>query len=291
MRRQRLKYWIWKRHRVPRNNFETSSLLWGRVFTFLASCSHYYKRKFHNWARVREARKTGFVGWFIPRCASSRERAFLAHPLSPIFLFLCSFQQKVCQMIDLRSPTPPTGDGARSGKSWIRRWFLWVLWHWSFLVCKSIIDHTPKWQSNFLIKILTFPKIHNRSHTKGDNQTFQSKFSLFRLESWVLNKLHTSLESFKKTRQNKLHSSRMRTARALTVSHSMLAGGVWSRGGVSGPRGGLLPMGWVSAPGGVCLLGGGVSAPGGVSGPGDVCLLRGQGLWGTPPCQQNHRRL
>ena len=38
----------------------------------------------------------------------------------------------------------------------------------------------------------------------------------------------------------RLHSSRMRTARALTVSHSMLAGG----------------EGWVSARGGVCYRGG-----------------------------------
>ena len=54
-----------------------------------------------------------------------------------------------------------------------------------------------------------------------------------------------------------MHSSRMRTARALTVSHNMLAGrgGGLVPVGVSDHRGGLLPGG--SAPGG-CLLWGGV---------------------------------
>ena len=87
--------------------------------------------------------------------------------------------------------------------------------------------------------------------------------------------------------ETRLHSSRMRTARALTVSPSMLcwggcllpgvvsalggsargvcSGGVCS-GGVSAP--GIV----VSAPGGVCS--GGVSAPGG-------CLLGGCLLWGV----------
>ena len=65
--------------------------------------------------------------------------------------------------------------------------------------------------------------------------------------------------------QTRLHSSRMRTARALTVSPSMLCagGGVCSQGGVSRGvcSGGCLLWG-VSALGG-CLLPGG-SAPGGV---------------------------
>ena len=69
--------------------------------------------------------------------------------------------------------------------------------------------------------------------------------------------------------QTRMHSSRMRTGRSLTVCWSVLPrGGVWSGG--SAPGG-------VSAPGGcVCLLRG-VSAPRGVSLPreGVLCLLRG----------------
>ena len=59
----------------------------------------------------------------------------------------------------------------------------------------------------------------------------------------------------------------MHTARALTVSHSMLAGGGVSAWGVSAPGG------WVSAPGG-----GGVHS-GGVSAPGEGCLVSGG--WGV----------
>ena len=68
------------------------------------------------------------------------------------------------------------------------------------------------------------------------------------------------------TFKTRLHSSRMRTARALTVSPSMLCAG----GGVSAPGGCLLPGGvcsqgvsarrvCVSAPGGCLLPGGCVS--------------------------------
>ena len=65
----------------------------------------------------------------------------------------------------------------------------------------------------------------------------------------------------KHTEIKNLHSSRMRTARALTVSHSMLAGG-----------GGCLPRG-VSAPGGVCSQGGLL--------PGGVCSWGGVSAWGV----------
>ena len=62
----------------------------------------------------------------------------------------------------------------------------------------------------------------------------------------------------------RLHSSRMRTARAFTVSPSMLCAG-----GVSAPRGCLLPGG-VCSRGGVCSPE--VSAPRGLSAPrGAVC--------------------
>ena len=71
----------------------------------------------------------------------------------------------------------------------------------------------------------------------------------------------------------RLHSSRMRTARALTVSPSMLCGG-----------------GGVSAPGGRCLLPGGCllrgSAPGGGGIP--ACTVADHT---HPPCEQNHTRL
>ena len=67
--------------------------------------------------------------------------------------------------------------------------------------------------------------------------------------------------------KTRLHSSRMHTARALTVSPSMLC----AEGGVLSPRGGSLVPGvyalGVSAPGGCLLQGGllrGVSDLGGV---------------------------
>ena len=71
----------------------------------------------------------------------------------------------------------------------------------------------------------------------------------------------------------RMHSSRMRTARALTVSPSMFCSG---GRGVSAHRGCLL-MGCL-LPGGVCSRGcllRGVSAPGGMSAP------RGCLLWGV----------
>ena len=99
----------------------------------------------------------------------------------------------------------------------------------------------------------------------------------------------------------RMHSSRMRTGRSLTVCRSLL------RGGGSVPRGCLLPGGSVcfggSAPGGCLLWGvsaqggvwsqgvsapggvssGGLSAPRGVSAPGD-CLLGGCLLWEGGVC-------
>ena len=75
-----------------------------------------------------------------------------------------------------------------------------------------------------------------------------------------------------------MHSSRMRTARMLTVSPSMLCtGGVYLLwGGVTGLRG-YLVWGGVPGPGGVpCPGGRGYLVQGGVPGPG--------GTWsGTPP--------
>ena len=87
----------------------------------------------------------------------------------------------------------------------------------------------------------------------------------------------------------------MRTARALTVSPSMLCGGkeggVCSRGdvGVCSWGGGCLLrgcllLGGVSALGGVCLLWGVVSAPGGVvSALGGICSRGASGLGVSAP--------
>ena len=80
--------------------------------------------------------------------------------------------------------------------------------------------------------------------------------------------------------ETRMHSSRMRTGRSLTVYWSVLPS--W---GGSAPGGGLLPGGSASQGGG-CLLRGWGSTPGGFSLPrGGVCtqrgcLLRGVSSWG-----------
>ena len=106
--------------------------------------------------------------------------------------------------------------------------------------------------------------------------------------------------------KTRMHSSRMRTGRSLTVCWGR--GSVCSRGGVCS-RGCLL-LGGCLLPGGVCFRGcllWGVSAPrgcllwggvcSGVSAPGGLllggCLLPGgvvsqHALRQTPPCEQNH---
>ena len=96
----------------------------------------------------------------------------------------------------------------------------------------------------------------------------------------------------------RLHSSRMHTARSLTVSPSMLCSGeggvtAWSRGCLPGPGG--VPA-W--SRGGACLVPGGClpSPGGGAWSHGRGCLLGPGGYpsmhWGRPPpCEQNHRRL
>ena len=81
--------------------------------------------------------------------------------------------------------------------------------------------------------------------------------------------------------QTRMHSSRMRTGRSLTVCCSMLSGGgvsapegVPGLGGVPGP-GGSAPGGWGSAPRG----GGGVPGLGGSAPGGEGCLVQGGLLW------------
>ena len=94
------------------------------------------------------------------------------------------------------------------------------------------------------------------------------------------NYLNSTWENFSNIFGTRLHSSRMRTARALTVSPSMLCAV-----GVSAP-------GDVSSPGG-CLLPGGVSALGDVSALWRMMSALGGGvvsqhaLRQTPPCEQN----
>ena len=89
----------------------------------------------------------------------------------------------------------------------------------------------------------------------------------------------------------RLHSSRMRTARVLTVSPSML----WPGGGVPSPGGGGVCSGDIPGQGGV--PGPGVSAPRGCllpgeGGPGREGVFLLGGVSGTPPpCEQNHRHL
>ena len=86
--------------------------------------------------------------------------------------------------------------------------------------------------------------------------------------------------------KTRMHSSRMRTGRSLTVCQSLLWGmffplrGVCSQGGVySGGVcllwGSVFSQGGVSAPGGVCSQAGGCLLLGGVCSRGCVCLLWG----------------
>ena len=100
----------------------------------------------------------------------------------------------------------------------------------------------------------------------------------------------------------RLHSSRMRTGRSLTVCCSLLPGGgclpglggvclvwggsPWSGGVLLGPGGFSLVRGGVLlGPGGSPWSRGGFSLV-----PGGVSLVRG-GFSGDPPCGQNHRHL
>ena len=74
----------------------------------------------------------------------------------------------------------------------------------------------------------------------------------------------------KEKKQTRLHSSRMRTPRVLTVSPSMFcAGGVSAPGGCTCSQGGVCSGGCTWSRG--CLLPGGVLGPEGVSAPGVVC--------------------
>ena len=85
------------------------------------------------------------------------------------------------------------------------------------------------------------------------------------LQSSISSKLNLS-----DTEITRMHSSRMRTGRSLTVSRSLLPGGCLLWGCVSAPGwGGLLPGGCLF-PKGWCVCSGGMSALGGVSAPGGV---------------------
>ena len=97
----------------------------------------------------------------------------------------------------------------------------------------------------------------------------------------------------------RLHSSRMHTARSLTVSPSVLwsggvpalfrGGGVWSGWGVSGLGGECLVLG------GACLVPGGGLVGRGLPGPGRGCPPGPGGIpactEADPPCKQNDRQV
>ena len=83
---------------------------------------------------------------------------------------------------------------------------------------------------------------------------------------WATSKSHAEKWKLFKIKVTRLHSSRMRTACALTVSPSILCAG-----------GGLLLEGFVPGLGGVCFLGGVPGLGGGVPG------LGGSASWGGAP--------
>ena len=89
----------------------------------------------------------------------------------------------------------------------------------------------------------------------------------------LINSPYYKWKTWQNAQMTRMHSSRMRTGRSLTVCRSLLPR--WGWGGVSAPgRGGLL-LGGVWSWG--CLLPGGASGLGGVSAPGG-CLLPGVGV-------------
>ena len=154
----------------------------------------------------------------------------------------------------------------------------------------------------FLIRQMT-TKVSNDwcSHVMCCKNVGQQNFlSFFVTRKLSLSKRPVSLHF--NINKKRMHSSRMRTGRSLTVCWRLLPGGVSAPGGFCLPggvwSGGCLLTGG-SAPGG-CLLPGGLSAQGGllqgVSTPGD--LVWGGGIPACTeadtlprPCGQNHRRL
>ena len=87
----------------------------------------------------------------------------------------------------------------------------------------------------------------------------------------------------KQKKKTRMHSSRMRTGRSLTVCRSLLPGGMSAPGGSALGEGGLLPGRSVCS-GGCLLLGGllpGGSAPGGIPACNEA----------DPPCEQNDRQV
>ena len=111
--------------------------------------------------------------------------------------------------------------------------------------------------------------------------------------STFINETSIFCSSYVKTNLTRMHSSRMRTGRSLTICRSLLPGGgvcllrgvfvwVWvsTLGGVSAPGGCLLLGGGVCSWGG-CLLSGGVCSGGLLPGG---CLLLGEGLFQGGVC-------
>ena len=91
----------------------------------------------------------------------------------------------------------------------------------------------------------------------------------------------------------RMHSSRMRTGRSLTICRSLLPGGDVCYQG----RGGLLQRGWCLLPVGCLFQGGlprGVSALGGGAPGGGVCSWGGlcmPGIPDPPPREQNDKQV
>ena len=93
------------------------------------------------------------------------------------------------------------------------------------------------------------PGYAHSSYQTDNPITASIKHNIFISKSHI--QQHKAENDFK----TRMHSSRMRTGRSLTVCWRLLTGGVclvWGRGGVPGPRGGGVPG-----------PGGGVPCPGG----------------------------
>ena len=118
--------------------------------------------------------------------------------------------------------------------------------------------------------------------TRGSWHHYKNKINVwcdFNLRCFQPRLYFRRLKRSKSVTCTRMHSSRMRTARTLTVSPSTLCSG-----GLCLVLGGCTwSGGWCLVQGGVCS-GGGAWSQGGAPGPGGVCLVWGGCTWsGTPP--------
>ena len=212
-----------------------------------------------------------------------------------------------------------------------------LLWNYCIssniaILAKRLKYQSNLWPSHCSCYLCTKSRESTRSPANPDSPEERKKY--MKLRKWLsimggaLKIVHSPVTRLLTKNQKKeqfhfwtrMHSSRMRTGRSLTVCCSLLPtgrgvcvcsgevcsrGGVCSWGWVSAPGGGCLLLGvgvctwgWVSAPGGGCLLWA-VCSRGGVCSQGRGCLLLGgvvcsRGVypsmyWGRhpPPCGQN----